>query len=524
MSHIIHKLILLFYFCIVNTILTVQKLHPMNKKTSSTFVVALLGLALFSMTPQTAVAQAKTSTKQPAWITKAPTVKNTYVGIASVSKRSMNPDGEAAENPSVVPTSSIIVSQLFFNDKYKESGKKEAQKKILGSLRLSVDANSLLGQLILKGEYSSSFDDVFIDQVLDTPLLKLQGEWEDDDEYWCYYSITEKDYQQRITSFEDSICRQAQTIWEVGMSYQEEGMLYNAAKTYTDALNMVHPLIYTQHPIKHDFETVDLFTSIYNSYIHVYDDLKLTSSIDVIPAVAGEGVPASFTIKVDQRGVPVKKVGLQVNYDGTVDGALITDDNGTVTFQLAKATDEPIQNITFSLDKDGLFDLPESYAFKQLTAKAETFGTADVGIKLFDPTNYIYIEVNPSDSATDKAVREIVAARKDLTIVTDKSKADLILSTALATRMEQESVSAEKWAISKYSSSLEISVKPVQADEELFHYSIDEFQYLVPATLKKDQVLHSSAKEMSRQVTREFADKFKPFSYDKRQIVWSKLK
>ena len=90
--------------------------------------------------------------------------------------------------------------------------------------------------------------------------------------------------------------------------------------------------------------------------------------------------------------------------------------------------------------------------------------------------------------------------------------------------MEQESVSAEKWAISKYSSSLEISVKPVQADEELFHYSIDEFQYLVPATRKKDQVLHSSAKEMSRQVTREFADKFKPFSYDKRQIVWSKLK
>ena len=217
-------------------------------------------------------------------------------------------------------------------------------------------------------------------------------------------------------------------------------------------------------------------------------------------------------------------MGLQVTYDGTVDGALITDDNGTVTFQLAKATDEPIQNITFSLDKDGLFDLPESYAFKQLTAKAETFGTADVGIKLFDPTNYIYIEVNPSDSATDKAVREIVAARKDLTIVTDKSKADLILSTALATRMEQESVSAEKWAISKYSSSLEISVKPVQADEELFHYSIDEFQYLVPATRKKDQVLHSSAKEMSRQVTREFADKFKPFSYDKRQIVWSKLK
>lgn len=90
--------------------------------------------------------------------------------------------------------------------------------------------------------------------------------------------------------------------------------------------------------------------------------------------------------------------------------------------------------------------------------------------------------------------------------------------------MDQESVSAEKWPISKYSSSLEITVKPTSTDEELFRYTIDGFQYLVPATRKKDQVLHSSAKEMSRQVTREFADKFKPFSYDKRGIVWSKLK
>lgn len=497
----------------------------MNKKNRSTLVITVLGLALFSMTPQNVLAQAKTTVaKQPAWITKAPTVKNSYVGIASVPKRSMNPDGEAAENVPAIQTSSIIVSQLFFNDRYKESGKKEAMKKILGLLRLSVDANSLLGQLILKGEYNTSFDDVFIDRILDNPALKLQGEWENDDEYWCYYTITEKDYQDRITTLEDSICRQAQTVWEIGISYQEEGLLFNAAKAYTDALNLVHPFIYTQHQVKHDFETVDLFTSIYNSYIHVYDDLKLTPSIDVIPAVAGEGVPATFSIKLDQRGVPVKKAGLQVTYDGTIDGSLITDDNGTVSFQVAKTTDEPIQFISFTLDKDGLFDLPETYVFKQLTEKAETFGSAEVGVKLFDPTNYIYLEVNPSDSATDKAVREIVASRRDLSIVTDKSKADLIMNTSLSTRMDQESVSAEKWAISKYSSSLEITVTPTSTDEELFRYTIDGFQYLAPATKKKDQVLHSSAKEMARQVTREFADKFKPFNYDKRGIVWSNLK
>ena len=492
-------------------------------KKANVIILTAAAWIMLSSVPATVYSQTKSNAKKPAWITKEPVVKNTYIGIASVSKRSMNPDGEATET-APVQSSSIIVSQLFFNDKYKESGKKEAQKQILGSLHLAVDANSLLGDLILKGAYNTSFDDVFIERVLDTPSLKLQGEWEDEEEYWCYYSITEKDYQNRIETLQDSICNEAQSMWQQGLNFQKEGQLFNAAKTYAQTLNLIHPFIYSQRTIKHNFENVDLFTSIYNSYVHVYDDIKLTCSIDEIPAVAGEKVPATFRLKVDQNGVPVQKVGVVVDYAGTTDGSFITDENGEATFSIVKATDEPVDVINFSIDKDGLYDLPETYVFKQLTAGAENIGTAQVAVKLFDPTNYIYISVTPFDSVTDKTVRQLIGDRKDLVIVDDKSKADLLLNAAVATRLDQESVSAEKWSINKYSSSLEIKVNEASSGNELFRYNIDKFQYLAPANRKKDQVLHASAKEMSRQLVREFPDQFKPFSYDKRSIVWSELK
>lgn len=492
-------------------------------KKTSTIILTVIACTFLSSSPSKVFSQ--TNAKKPSWITKAPTAKNTYIGIASVSKRSMNPDGEPAENnTSQAQASSIIVSQLFFNDKYKETGKKEAVKKILGSLHLAVDANSLLGDLIMKGVYSSSFDDIFIETVFDTPLMKCQGEWEDDDEYWCYYSITEKDYNDRIKYLEDSICTQAETLWKLGLSYQQEGQLFNAAKTYTQALNLIHPLIYTQHMIKHDFENVDLFSSIYKSYVHVYDNLKITCSTNEIPAVAGESVPATFKVTVDQNGTPVRKVGVVIDYEGTIDGSLITDDDGTTSFTVVKATDEPVQAISFSIDKEGLYDLPETYAFKQLTAGADYIGTTEATVKLFDPTNYIYINVDPADSVTDKSVRQLISERNDLVIVTDKSKADLLLEAQVSTRIGQESVSAEKWQIDKYLSSLNVSVKEVASDNELFKYAINDFQYLAPSGRNKEQVLHASAKEMSRQMLREFPDKFKPFSYDKRSIVWSALK
>ncbi|MBO7050189.1 MAG: hypothetical protein J6W42_06200 [Bacteroidaceae bacterium] len=491
-------------------------------KTINAIILSAAALVMLSSVPQQVYSQ--NNAKKPAWITKAPTVKNTYVGIASVSKRSMNPDGEATENAALAQTSSIIVSQLFFNDKYKESGRREAEKKILASLHLAVDANSLLGNLILKGAYNASFDDIFIEKVFDTPLLKFQGDWEDDEEYWCYYSISEADYKTRITELEDSICNQAETMWKLGMSYQQDGMLFTAAKTYSEALNLVHPLIYSQHNIKYDFENVDLFTSIYNSYIHVYDDINLSCSVSEIPAVAGESVPATFRIKVDQKGNPVKKVGVVIDYEGITDGTFITDDNGQATFSIVKATDEPIQTISFSLDKDGLYGLPETYAFKQLTSGADNLGTAQTNVKLFDPTNYIYLSVNPADSATDKAVNELIAARKDLVIVTDRNKADLILEAAPAIRLDQEADPKAKWPINKYLGALSVSVKESASNNELFRYGIDQFQYLAPTSRTKDQVLHSSAKEMSRQLTREFPDKFSSFKYDKRSLVWSALK
>lgn len=494
------------------------------KKTNAIILTAI-ATVLLSSAPSTVYSQSKSSTtKKPAWVTKAPTVKGSYIGIASVPKRSMSPNGEQTESAS----SSIIVSQLFFNDKYKESGRREAEKSILKEMHLAVDPNSLLGDLIVQEKYApmsnASFDDVFIDRVFATPLLKKQGEWEDEDEYWCYYSITEKDCQARLKSLEDSICGQAETMWKLGMSYQKDGMLFNAAKTFTEALNLIHPLIYSQHKIKYDYENVDLFSSIYKSYVSVYDNITLSCSVTEIPAVAGEAVPATFKVKVEQKGTPVKKLGIVIDYPGTTDGAFMTDENGEAAFTIVKAADEAEQAITISLDKDGIYGLPETYVFKQLTSKADKLQSTKATVKLFDPTNYIYLTVSPADSATQKAVTDLISARKDLVIVDSESKADLVLTAKPAILLEAGADPKAKWPIDQYSGALSVQVKEKASGKELFQYTIDNFSYLSPAGRDKNQVLHSAAKEMSRQMTREFPDQFKSFSYDKRSLVWSVLK
>ena len=89
---------------------------------SKTSSMILTAIACFMLASAPLNVYSQSSTKKPAWISKAPTVKNTYIGIANVPKRSMNPAGEQSDNSAAMQqASSIIVSQLFFNDKYKES-------------------------------------------------------------------------------------------------------------------------------------------------------------------------------------------------------------------------------------------------------------------------------------------------------------------------------------------------------------------------------------------------------------------
>lgn len=491
-------------------------------KTTSIILAGALMFAL-SSAPQSATAQS--STKKPAWITQEPKVKNAYFGIASVPKHAMTAtdaqDGDEQQPSAQI--SSIIASQLFFNDQYKETARKEAQKKVLASLHLAVDANSLLADLIINGNYTMSFDDVFIERVLNIPQFKLQGEWENDDEYWCYYSITESDYKNRIAALEDSICTQAQTIWEVGMSCQQEGKLQSAANYFSNALDLIHPLIYSQHMIKYNFENVDLYSSIYQSYLHVFDNISLKPSLESVPAVAGEAVPFKLNVTAEQNGNPVSQIGIITEYEGELYVTPVSDSNGECFIEIVKAGQNSAQTISISIDKDKLFDLPQTFAFSQLTSKAGKLGTAQIEVNLFDPTNYIFLNVNPQDSAMEKSVRDILEARKDLVLVTDRSKADLIMSVNISTILTQESVAAGKYTINQYESALGLDVTPAAGGDRLFEYAIDGFQFMAPASRSRDQVLHSSAKEMSRQISREFAEKFKPFSYDKRSIVWSKF-
>ena len=63
-------------------------------KKTSTIILTVIACTFLSSSPSKVFSQ--TNAKKPSWITKAPTAKNTYIGIASVSKRSMNPDGEPA--------------------------------------------------------------------------------------------------------------------------------------------------------------------------------------------------------------------------------------------------------------------------------------------------------------------------------------------------------------------------------------------------------------------------------------------
>lgn len=480
-----------------------------------TVSIMALSMALLSLAIQPLYSAAP---KKPQWVTKTPAPADAYIGISKMSKVTVTveTEGDSAES------AEAVIPSMFAGGLYKTAAKEQACKQIMSSLQLAVESESLFGYMFTKRIYTQSFDDVFMAELMKSPYFTLAGEYEEDDDYWCYFSLKKTDFDMFLQQLEDSVSTAAETYWKDGLAYQEEGALFKAAKCFAMALNQIHPMIFKRHMVRYNYEDVDLYRAIYDSYVNVYSDISFNVSESDIPAVAGEKIPHTFTLSLMQKTKPVRDISIVSEYsDGELSATPVTDANGQIRFSIDKAGKSAVQTISFSIDSDPLFDVPQTYATKQFVKQA--FPSDSVKVTLFNPLVKVYVNVEPSDSVISQTMCSLVESREDMMLVSSADSADLVFTAKIESRLDKASVSKEKFNVSQYVASVDMELKSVYLDKVLLEKSIKDFRMMVPGTVSQEKAMHSACREMCRQLKRELPAPFAGIEYDKRQLVWSQL-
>lgn len=455
--------------------------------------------------------------KKPSWITTQPKPKGVIVGIANISKLSTQEDSADREG---------IFRMLMPEDSYKDRAREMAMKKIMGSLHLAVTKESLFGKILGREEYrNANLDELlvsmYLSRIMNTPLIKKAGEWEDQEEYWCYFTVKESDFNSYFTSFEDSVVNRTEELWHRGLMHKNNGEIYLAASSFAQAMDAITPLFYKEEMIEENGREFDLVKAVYDSYLHVYDNIVINPSVPVIPAVKNEPVPVTYWVTLTQNDVPLKDVAVYATtVSGEVDLQPRTDEQGRSYFKISSAKpSEDSNEVSFFIDDIGLLDVPETFATEQF--RNRSFPQSSVRLDFFDPNLYVYVNAVPADSSVVETLTTLLMTRNDIILQKTVSGADLEICVNLDNQLENASVSSGKYSVGQYSASCKLQIRSVRSDSVLFDYSLSDMQVMIPSSRNEDKAAKTAYREVARVMARELAKPISELDYNKRRIYWS---
>lgn len=457
--------------------------------------------------------------KKPSWTTTQPKQKGVIAGVANVSKIDTQEDSV---------TNDGLFRILMPEDKYKDKAREMALKKIMGSLHLAVTQESLFGKIRGRAEYrDANLDELlvslFINRIMDTPLIEKKDEWENQEEYWCYVSVREADFNSYFIAFEDSVKKMTSDLWHRGLKYKENGEIYLAATSFAQAMDAITPLFYKEEIIVEDGVGFDLVKAVYDSYMHIYDNIVMSPSVQVIPAVRDEGVPVTFWVTLTQNDVPLKDVAVYADISGgDVEIQPRTDECGRSHFRITNVIPSEGRNeVTFHIDDIGLLDVPRTFATQQF--RNRSFPKCASRFELFDPKVSVGINVVPADSSVVDILTALLNSRDDFILQETTSGADLAVNVSLSNKLENAAVSSGKYELDQYAASCKLEVRSVRSDSILLEYSVNDMQVMIPSSRTEKKAARTAYREVARVMARELAVPFSELDYNKRRIYWSEF-
>lgn len=443
--------------------------------------------------------------KKPGWTVKEPKAKDSYIGIVQILK-------------STLDTESMI------EPNFKDKAKRDALWKIAAQMPWEIDGTkSLFAVLNQRGAYKVSLNDVLLTEIQNSPSFALVGEWESENEYWCYYSVKKSEAQSFIDRLVEKSKNCALDLYAEARNLQKSGHLYRSAVMYIQALDSLHPAIFRYLPVPNDTGFVDLGCLIYEAYLDVYKGVTMTTELKSIPAAYGEMVPGKFSVLVKQGNVPLKKLGIVSAFEGSITATPTTDDEGRCWFSIENVTSrQDLQAVKFSIDTEYLMELPPVYGCNAIDGR-HLFPSLKIPVKLFDTRALVKINTESSDSLLRQSLRTLWSTNRDDVAFTERfDSADIIVDVEVNIAKDKD-LPTDKYQLTQYSTGLNIKVKGVADDVVLTEYVISDFKLMLPASRSDEKVRQSALREMIRQMNREFPQLIKNYQFDKRLLVWRSL-
>lgn len=349
--------------------------------------------------------------------------------------------------------------------------------------------------------------------------FKTVKTFEADDQSYISCEISDQDYRAFCDSLYSSTVQIADSMAMRAEALKQAGELFTAADVYCRALQQLVPILHKQI-ISRDFDLVEV---LHQGYLHSMDSIIWTFDRKTCPMVPGEDIPVAIyaTATYNGRPVPGLPVSFTLSDGGKLNSSPMTDASGKAKVHITEAPNKDNATLTVSLNKQSLLDLPKHIFSGELPLRLmEQLRTAQLTLKTFDPTPFVYLDLSEEDFATIGDSLMFIIERNGYKCIKDRGAADLELKSKCILERDG-SPTTGKYQMQYHLCGMTVAFYDHRSGQTLTTCSKTGLRMFVPANVEEATLRKNALSEIFRRLKPSLDETAKNLQYDKRKVIFS---
>lgn len=421
--------------------------------------------------------------QQPAWVMSHPVESDAYVGIGFA----------VLEDPDYIQKA----TQNALND-------------IAMQIATRIESSAFMRTVDIDGRSKELFEDKIKSSVVSyLEGQKLVDSYQDDRNYYVYYSLDKAAYEHSIQKHKYAAISTGLDYYNKAQQALTANSLVTAVQLLGKGLEAVAPWLFLDLSTTVDGNRFDVPVELYNAYIRAFDGLTITVNQLNVEGEAFKPIKTPIAGCLSKDGTVIQNVKLKAEFvvgAGQITPPVATDYNGTSEFYVINITSKvPVQEIRISIDDSFITDLPASY--RQLI-KSQSWPSAKVTITIAPQQVTAYLNVSNSDLTSCEKQITALLANQHFTLTEDPDNATLFID--LSTTLELGGVVAgDLYDLNECLCGLVLKIYDNESSVLLLNYVVDRLRVLSPASKSPEQTEMMCVRELMKRVKRELPKQIK---------------
>jgi len=304
----------------------------------------------------------------PSWVTSRPVSAAYYIGIGMCLKKG-------------------------HKDEYREIAKNEALYELASAISVEISA-SFVEKVIERTGMSER--DIHM-EIRSTTGARLTGyemvaEWETRKEYWIYFKLSKKRYQQLLQLERERAVAAATDMLIRAGAERKKGSTVSALRFYFEALALVQDFVGENIQTEISGHPVILINEIYTSIQQIMADIKLSTKKNSIPALIGGALhePLSVIATIEEEPTEERRIsGLPIQFslpwrESHQHKITVTDEKGIASYYFSSVSSlDDGRTVHASVDVNTLAPKKDSHGFFHAMIKKLTIPETSFRIRAF---------------------------------------------------------------------------------------------------------------------------------------------